>query len=460
MKNASDPGLASKIWKIVDALPQRDLIETADARRWIAEVIALCPDLAVWHAIRLQGFGGSEIGVLVRNFAGVRADHQASAHDLVEGKLMRRVPSESSGHLRRGNENEAAHAARFYQKYGAVRDERAYQALKSARGRLPWMRYSPDDLALMPLQMVAAAGGWAPQPCKGLRLWLIDYKAPSVVEEGEEIAFQYACQLHLGAILSAETGIDLEGMMLSQYDWANWSLKDDACVWDEDLGRAVIESGTHYWETYVLRGQVPPYVRTPDLDGVEAYRSTFGLAAQTYASLHALAGAAANRADQVRALMVEPVAKRRFAGAKLSFGEGPRPLLTISATQMLDQEAARSVLPPDSIARCTSGTDYDGNAMAARLRELGEDPAAFDRKKLNASKVYAEAISLGLDPQALVSEQLTFKVGPRLREQMASYIDEHYPLSAVLNSIAPDLQEADGAFEEALPAAPMQASHG
>ena len=45
----------------VDALPQRELIAEHDARFWTEEVVDRYQDLALWHATRAGGFGGSQI---------------------------------------------------------------------------------------------------------------------------------------------------------------------------------------------------------------------------------------------------------------------------------------------------------------------------------------------------------------------------------------------------------------
>lgn len=52
--------ITKKVWSLVDALPQRDLIEVSDARQWIGRVVELHGEQAIWHAIRLNGFGGSK----------------------------------------------------------------------------------------------------------------------------------------------------------------------------------------------------------------------------------------------------------------------------------------------------------------------------------------------------------------------------------------------------------------
>ena len=419
----------TRVWEIVNALPQRAAIAESDARLWVEEVISAHGEAAIWHAIRLNGFGGSEIGVLARNHAGQRADHQASAHDIVEGKLMRRAPLESTAHLRRGHENEEPHSLRFWAKYGAVRDQASFDALKNAQGQRQWMRYSPDDLVLMPLMLVQDDDGvFTARMTPGqMHRWLIDYKAPSKVEEGDEIAFQYACQLSQGAILCAENGVDLDGMMLSQFDWANWALKDDVITWDENLGRMVIEAGDHYWD-YVLKGQVPGYIRKQEMPGTEEFAREHLTAAQMYASLAALASASDKRASEIKSLLVEPISGKRMGDQKISFGVG-RPVLTLAAKQMMDREAVKKAFTASDLLACSSKTAvYDADAMAAYLRANDVDLKQFRKYDLDATKVYARAAEIGLDPDILVGEQLTLSPDKLLKEQMTAYIDQHYPL--------------------------------
>jgi len=144
MEQEARTEVTRRVWDIVNRLPQREAIRESDASTWVDEVVGAHGEAALWHAVRLGGFGGSEIGVLIRNRHGERADHGASAHDIVEAKLMRRAPLEETSHLRRGHENEEIHARRFWQKWNATRDESVYEALKNAKGSHPWMRYSPD----------------------------------------------------------------------------------------------------------------------------------------------------------------------------------------------------------------------------------------------------------------------------------------------------------------------------
>lgn len=424
--------ITSKVWSIVNALPHRAVIAESDARSWVEEVVHLHGEAAIWHAIRLNGFGGSEIGVLVRNRAGVRADHQASAHDIVAGKLMRKAPTESSGHMTRGHENEEPHARRFYVKYGATRDLQAFDALKQAQGKRPWMRYSPDDVVQMPVSFLPDANGvFRPslnhnQPQR----WLIDYKAPSRIEEDDEIAFQYACQLTQGAILCAEQGIDLEGMMLSQFDWANWRLKDDAVLWDQSLGELVIDAGDFYWQ-HVLRGDVPAYIRTPEFEGADGLKSTYAVTAEMFANVTALAAAAKARADEIRKVLLAPVEGTKLAGQKITFSMGGE-TMTMSAKRMLDREMAGKVFNEAQMLAVSSKTGYDADAMARTLRELDVDTKQFRTYELDSVKVYAKASEMGFDADALVTEQITMAPAKALKQQMVDFIEQNYPLSAAL----------------------------
>lgn len=438
---ADEQQIIQRVWKIVDALPQRDLIASHDAKQWVADVVQAHGEMAVWHAIRLNGFGGSEIGVLVRNRMGVRADHQASAHDIVEGKLMRRAPLESSAHMQRGHENEEPHSRRFWTKYGAVRDLAAYDALKNATGQRPWMRYSPDDMVLMPLQAVLDDSGRLStiETPGQMHRWLIDYKAPSKVEESDEIAFQYACQLTQGAILCAENDVSLDGMMLSQFDWANWALKDDVVAWDESLGLAVIEAGDFYWDM-VMQGQVPAYVRKPQMEGVDQYTSRYLDAAQAYANLSSLADAAKKRADEIRAHLLQPISSMRLGDAKIDFGAGA-PVLTVKSQKLLDKELTAKLLDERQLDACSSSkAAYDADAMAAFLRSQGENLKPFRKYELDASKVFALAADLGMDADALVAERIVLSPSKSIKAQMAAYIDEHYPVAEIVGGGVEDFR--------------------
>ncbi|WP_298705830.1 YqaJ viral recombinase family protein [Variovorax gossypii] len=413
--------ITKKVWSLVDALPQRDLIALSDARQWVDTVVNLHGEQAVWHAIRLNGFGGSEIGVLVRNHHGVRADHMANAHDIVLGKLMRRAPVETNEHMQRGHENEPLHASKFYKKYGAHRDQEAFDKLSKAQGSLPWMRYSPDEVALIPSRLLALTRAMA--DARPMSRWLADYKAPSRVEDDAEIHFQYGCQLAQGAILCDEQGIELHGLMLSQYDWAGWRLKDDVIVVNDELKDMVRLSGSWGWNC-VMTGEVPPYVRTPVLADAEAFVLKHADLAVRMANASALANAADKRAQELRAELLLGLGARRLDGHKVVMpGAG-----TLTANFKIDVEKVQEVLTPEQMAQVVKKDGYDDKAMAAHLKSLNVDLKQFRTNKVDADKLAEHAEAFGIDLEAYVAEQPIFRVDKPIKQEMEAFIDIHYPL--------------------------------
>lgn len=441
--------VTQRVMTLVDALPQRDVLEMSDIRQWVGSVVDQYGEMAIWHAIRLNGFGGSEIGTLVRNLAGQRADF-TSAHDIVEGKLMRRAPLETSGDMTRGHENEDSHSVKFQRKYGAYRDLEAFEALKKSQGSHSWMRYSPDDVVQMPMApFVDDDGKMVIQPTPGENhRWLIDYKAPRSVDEGDEIAFQYACQLSQGAILCAENDIPISGMMLSQFDWANWRLKDDVFGWNEDIGLAILQAGDHYWNC-VMTAQVPAYIYKKRMQGVESYVERYQTAAQTFAALAAIKDAAEKQAAEVRKVLLQPLAGMRLGAEKIVFGRGDR-VLSMSAQKLLDRDLAAKLLTPEQLDRCSGKKVYDGDAMAAYLRAQGVSLEPFAKRDLDSTKVLTLAMELGLDADALMVERIVLSPAPSVKAQMEDYIKEHYPLQSVLgpgHEVEPDQEQEQGFAE-------------
>ncbi|CAN7370065.1 hypothetical protein [Variovorax sp. LjRoot178] len=435
-----------KVWSLVDALPQRDLIELSDARQWIGRVVELHGEQAIWHAIRLNGFGGSEIGVLVRNQHGVRADHMASAHDIVLGKLMRKIPDETNEHMTRGHENEEPHSRKFYKKYGAHRDLEAFGILSKAQGSLPWMRYSPDEVAMLPSKVLAATRPMAVE--RPMSRWLIDYKAPSKIEEDDEIHFQYGCQLAQGAILCEENGVEIHGLMLSQFDWAGWRLKDDVVEVGEELKHLVREAGNWAWNC-VMTKQVPPYVRTPVLTDSEGFVAKHVDLAERLANVSALSKAADARAQELRAELLVGLDGRKLDGCKIVLpGAG-----ALTANLKIDTEKLQAELKPEQLSKVTKKDGYDSAAMARHLKSLGVDLKQFKADKIDADKLAEHADSFGIDLEAYMAEQHVFKIDKPIKEEMERYIDTHFPLVAPAQAAA-DEPAADQFAEEPMAEAP------
>lgn len=412
--------IKSQCFKVIDTFAHRSALRDDDVRAWVSEVVRSHGEAAVWHATRAGGFGGSDIGVLVRNFGGHRADHQSSAHDIVASKLLRTTPIESTGDLRRGNENEPRHAEHFYQKYAAHRDTKAFESLSKAQGLRAWMRYSPDDVVLVP----AAKSNPGLGGMKSRRL-LIDYKAPRNIDTSDSIAFQYACQLHQGAMVCAKAGVHLDGLMLSQFDWANWELKDDSVPYDADLSSLILQAGDYYHE-FLMRGEVPSYIMKPKFDRQDEFIKLIGEEAQRLAHISAIQSAFEKEQSHATAKIKAALGDdTRLAGTKMQIGD-----LSITAVVMTDHEKINKLLSRDeikSLRKKGQKVEYDASAMASRLTEMGVDVEIFRTDKVDPEKAYDYLLGRGHDPEQLMTEQIRFKVSDHLKESAIEMVHSNFP---------------------------------
>jgi hypothetical protein len=414
--NVSD-AITQKVWQIVNALPQRGAIVEADARFWVEEVVGTYGELAIWHATRAGGFGGSQIGALVRNHMNQRADHEQSAHDIVAGALLRKVPDEPNGHMRRGIAMETMHRRWFYEKHLAKRDEAGFKTLSESTGARPWMRYSPDDLVLVP--RLSAEGSVLGKPVRKL----IDFKAPSKVEQAEKVAFQYVCQLHMGRLVCEQNGVSIDDMLLSQFDWANWELKDDEISHIPQLDELILISGDFYWD-YVLRGELPPYVRKPRLDA-EAIGPDVRESAGRLARLKAIVSVLGKRVETLEEEVKPALEKARFGTSRLQL-DG----ISFTAVPKFDEEMLKTV--PEELLRsvplkANASKRYDEDKMLARLRALGEQTSQFLRPAgLDGEALYAALCDAGYDAESFIGEQLRGAVDKKLAEEAAAIVDREY----------------------------------
>ena len=419
------------VWAIIDRLPQRGAIVEADARAWVGEVVARYGDLATWHATRAGGFGGSQIGALVRNFAGQRADHEQSAHDIVAGALLRKTPDEPNGHMRRGIAFEDMHRRWFHEKYGATRDERGFKALSTGVGAKTWMRYSPDDLVFVPQRETGA-----PMLRK-----LIDYKAPSQVDQSGSVAFQYVCQLHMGRLVCESNGVHVDAMQLSQFDWANWQLKDDDVPLVPGLDELLVQAGEHYW-SFVLRGEIPTYVRKERLPDEQAMQEKLNEPAARLAYLKAIVSTLGKKVKEVEMEVLPELQKVHFGATRLKL-EG----LSFSASPVFDEELVRALVPAklseEQLASVPlkggSTKRYDEDAMLAALRGLQVDVKQFLKPgNLDAEVLYQVLCDAGIDADALMGEQLRASVDKKLSEQVSAWVDRNFSSLFTSPKVNPD----------------------
>jgi|GEM_PF-3318300 len=435
--------LKVELRRLMDKLPQRDLIQKSDADQWIGYMAHLMPEEAPWHMIRAGGVGGSEIGGLVRNYLNYKADHLFSAHDWALSKLLKSTPKSALGVLARGHAMEPIHAARFQSEHQAPRDHEAYEALKHAKSSFVWMRYSPDELVKLTKPTVFALAG-GPQELSG-RL-LVDYKAPTSVDATDKVAFQYVCQLHQGAILCEENDIEITGTMLSQFDWATWSLKNDYVAINPELCDLIKEAGSHYWD-YVMRGEIPSYIKRPRFDAPPDLLTNWDEAAYRYGQMAAMVTELTNAKDDLKEQILNGtgINELRLDGSAVVFPGA----IKISGQMEIDDNKVLQALPPEVITTISvkeTQTKYDEKKMLDRLVELGEDKKIFRKtSKLDPTLAYDALIERGLDPEDFMKQSVRFTVDTEVKKQSKEWYEQSF---AQLKLPEPVKNPVDQALEE------------
>lgn len=468
--------LKTALWKKLDTLPQRDVIDRSDASQWIDFMANVMPNDAMWHMIRAGGVGGSEIGGLVRNFMGFRADHGFSAHDWALSKLLRKTPEPAQGVMQRGHDMEPLHAQRFYQQYGTRRDQAAYDKLSKSQGSHIWMRYSPDDVVWFDVPTVFTTVDGDVQVQERV---LIDYKAPTTIDMNARIAFQYACQLHQGAILCQEQGIEIYGCMLSQFDWASWSLKNDFVQIDPEICELIKQVGDHYWGC-VMNAEIPRYVVRERLELDPDLHNAYAKAAERLGAINAMKTQLENASAEVKQFLSAGLnlGERRLEGQVLAYPGA----IKISAPQSVDEQKVRKVLGEDAVqallveqpelrghspevidavreilgeqaARAlqvkNTKTEYDAAALAKRLKELGEDIKPYRKlTKMDPALAFDALIQAGHDPEDFVTETVRITVDPAMKARAEDWFESSFPaLETPTVHAAPQLEHTSESRE-------------
>lgn len=331
-----------------------------------------------------------------------------------------RVPDETNAHMRRGIAMEPQHRRWFLEKYGCRRDVEGFALLSKSVGSRPWMRYSPDDLVFM--DQFDEAGLHV-----GTSRVLVDYKAPSAVDQVEQVSFQYVCQLHMGRLVCEAAGLKVDELMLSQFDWANWGLKDDQVIHMPELDSLVEEAGDHYWG-FVMRGEVPPYVYKPRLDSKsqEELRSEVGEHALRLAGFKAMATVIGNKIKELEGVVKPAVARYRLGSKCVSLGG-----LNFSASAKFDSAEVIRHLPTDIFeglplkTNCTKR--YDEDAMRKHLKHLGVDVKRFAlQANVDGEALYDALLQHGLDADGLCGESLTARVDGHIARQVEAWFEREF----------------------------------
>jgi hypothetical protein len=344
-----------KLLAAIDRLPQRSRLEPANVERWIETVLQNDPDRALWHVRRLGGIGGSEIGPLV---IAKRGGFSAlgSEYDLVVDKLMMYPPMPPKDNMRRGQDIEDLIRMMFAREYQARSLEKDLEFLRgSAHPDVPWMVGSPDDVILLP---------------NGKR-YLADYKSPGEetldgYERKNAVALEYVCQLHQYHDIGNAHGLAFDGMLLVSLDWKRWRLDVRVVEYDKTLAAEMIAVGSHVWNEYVLKGDLPPKrVRQPVLPSGEKQEELSHLAGQ-FLIARSLEKVGKEAADTIAATLIDCTADYNLGEDKLSLGG-----VDVAEKLVVDEEEVERRLARHgrSIAEFETRGAVDSDALAGFLHE-------------------------------------------------------------------------------------------
>jgi len=424
--------------EILASLPQAAMIEQADAERWMASIMRYHAKRAVWHAKRLHGIGGSEMGAVIRGMNNLKETGFSTFNRIVEQKLMKRLPEFETVHMKRGTVLEDLARRAFLYRYMAQQDLSALQAVAGSKGRpgYEWLVGNPDDFVVI----------------NGKR-FLTDYKVPSSFDE--EIAFDYRVQLHHYGLQAQMAQVKIDGMILAKLDIAaelaaslvsrlpnmNEQAIDDLAQSiarvdmpgmrvvgfvvekSRDLQMDILDCGATAWNDYVLAGVVPPKPRE-QLVELDDQRM---LAVAQFQHQYAMAKAGIKYLDQVAKAAASEIGKT-LDGVDIADKALPLSLVTVSpnglsASALIAEAKSRGAKPEE----LGTATGYSITALIEEIKKLNGDPEAAHLKAEpvpSADKAQEYLKNLGVDLNQFVEPGVSLRMSTKKKDKEIAAIFE------------------------------------
>ena len=285
------------------------------------------------------------------------------------------------------------------------------------------MRYSPDELCRFRHPFPLVVNG---QRHQLYGRYLADYKAPASVEASDDIAFQYAAQMNQGAILCEEQGIEVDGLLLVQFDYQNCQLHLNALPVDRELCEAIREAGEHYWGE-VLQGRIPRYVVKEQRIITDDLRAAALPLVQRLAMLSGVAKKVNEEAETVKQSLngLLDLSNKRMGAEKLSFPE----VMSCSATPVIDEDRLAERLPAEVIADCRyagnakAKNELDPDAVASALAAAGVDINTVLRRKLDPAKVHQALADRDIDPSLVITERPVWRSATGVADRVGDWVE-------------------------------------
>lgn len=380
--------IQNRLRVILAGLPQYPLVRDR-AEEWIHQTMQADPERAEFHALRLYGFGGTEIGALTANASGAY-ESSGSARSIIMQKLLLSYPKAPGGQSLRDIELDPVVRAKFHRKFSCKSDDAAMRTLAKATGKRGWERYTPDDIAIL-------------HAADSEQRVIVGYLSPDTGIDGTDIKACHAAQLHLGRHLCLENGIDIGEMVICALDYARWDTVEFRIPFDAALESMMLSAGDFYWNEYVLKGKLPPHAEKRGSESAnEEIHPLVADIADQFVAYKLLAEAATRGASRCATQMRSLLNQFRIGEKDIRLG-----MCELYSQDDFDFAGAVTALGPDRAKQAAihgSMDGYDPNKLRELLRAADIEVGPFER----------DAIELGLneaDPDLSAEADIRIETG-------------------------------------------------
>lgn len=395
------------IEKAISALPQFKVIQQFDAERWVAGINRYHKDAAGWHAKRLSGIGGSEIGAVIRGVKGLKESGFSNHRKVVQDKLLKRLPEFQTQHMKRGTVLEDLARLAFMYRYGAAQDIGALNALNCGSGRpgFEWLIGNSDDIVML-----------------GTKRLVNDYKVPATFSE--DIEFDYDAQVHHYALKARFAGVKIDGLLLTKLDLApelaqSMVSRVDSMTQEEihafaktiavtnvpgmrvvalrvdmrkEMDLDILDCGSYLWNDHVLAGHIPQVEAKPVVELPETTLFDIGRYQQQYA----MAKAGAKHLEVIARAAAEGIANL-LEGTDITDKAMPLGLVKVAPPSIDKKQAIKEALRLGATEEelQSNKKDYSIVALIEEIKRLNGDAEADHLFARSSDPAKAEAFLKG-----------------------------------------------------------------
>lgn len=427
-----DQALVANLAGIFTNLPQRDVVVQEDAQNWLENILKWHKPRAEWHANRLRGIGGSEMGAVVRGMLELKESGFSTMERVAEHKLMKRLPDFETWHMKRGTVLERLAQLSFQYRYDASTDTDSIKKIEqgtSVKG-YEWLVGNPDDVVFM------SSGRY-----------LVDYKVPNAVDDS--VDFDYEVQLNHYRLNAEFKGVKFDGMLLAKLDLAPEiaaALVDRVETMqvselhelaqtiakvnlpgmrilpvmvepNPQLRQQILECGNQFWNDYILKGVVPNQkqdllpVSDMTAEKISGYQRQYAAAKAGINQLNAIA----SEAESAIAGLLDGVDFKNavFSETLVSVKEKP-----LDKALVINEALLRGATEEDLLADKKS---YSVNALLDEIKRLGGDVSgdALYEKASDAKKAEAFLVAKGVPLDDFRQSGVTLRVSTKKADKEA-----------------------------------------